>query len=280
MIGIFDSGLGGLTVAREIMKELPEVPIIYFGDTARTPYGGKSKETIIKYALQDAEFLISKGAKILVVACNTVSSVAIGVLKEKYKIPVFEVITPAAKKAIETTKNGRIGIIGTRATIFSKVYEEKILSYCHSRGFVRRPTAEEGGNPENIKIFQQACPLLVPLVEENWIDRPETKSIIRKYLQPLKSAQIDTLILGCTHYPFLKKIIQPKIGRKVKIVDSAETVAKEIKDYQKELSSSANAGDPSRPENRFFASDITPYFENLAGKWLGKNVKIEKMDLK
>jgi glutamate racemase len=276
MIGIFDSGLGGLTVAREIMKEMPEVPVIYFGDTARTPYGGKSKETIIKYALEDAEFLISKGAKILVVACNTVSAVAISALKEKYEIPVFEVITPAAKKAVATTKNGRIGIIGTRATITSKVYEEKIKNL----------------SPEK-KVFSASCPLLVPLVEENWLDRPETKSVARCYLQPLKSAQIDTLILGCTHYPFLKKIIQPKIGRKVKIVDSAEMVAKEVKEYCASNPTVCHSRDlpatpasclawragGGNPENRFFASDITPYFENLASKWLGRNVRIEKVSV-
>jgi len=255
MIGIFDSGLGGLTVAREIMKELPDVPMIYFGDTARTPYGGKSKETIIKYALEDAEFLVSKGAKILVVACNTVSALAIEALRDKYQIPIFEVITPAAENAIKTTKNGRIGIIGTRATITSKIYEEKIKSL----------------SPEK-KVFSVSCPLLVSLVEENWLDRPETRSVVRKYLQSLKSVQIDTLILGCTHYPFLKKIIQNKIGKKIKIVDSAEKIAKEVKEYcEKEKLFFP------KEENKFFVSDITPYFENLASNWLGRNVKIEKV---
>jgi glutamate racemase len=257
MIGIFDSGLGGLTVAREIMKLLPDYPVVYFGDTARAPYGGKSEETIKRYALEDAEFLISKGAKILVVACNTVSSVAIDALKEKYEIPVFEVITPAAKKAAETTF-GRVGVIGTRATVSSGVYEKKI---------------KESGS-EKIKIISVACPLLVPLVEENWLDRPETKSVVRKYLQPLKSAQIDTLILGCTHYPFLKNTIQTKIGRRIKIIDSAEEIAREIENYCR-----GRIYPSQTAENRFFASDITPYFENLASKWLGKNVKIEKVSM-
>lgn len=252
MIGIFDSGLGGLTVVREVMKELPNFPIVYFGDTARTPYGAKSKETIIKYALEDADFLVQQGAKILVVACNTVSSVAIDVLKQKYNLPVFEVIEPAVKKAVEVTKNGRIGVIGTRATIESRIYEEKIK--------ILRP---------NAKIFSQPCPLLVSLVEENWINKPETKTIIRKYLALLKSKQIDTLILGCTHYPFLKDIIQKKIGRRVVIVDSAQEVVKDLKEYFLENEIRFNPA-----PNKFFLSDITPHAQTLASKWLGKNITI------
>jgi len=270
MIGIFDSGLGGLTVVREIFRELPEFPVVYFGDTARTPYGTKSKETIIKYALEYADFLVKEGAKLLVVACNTVSSVAVQALKEKFNIPVFEVITPAAKKAVEVTKNNRIGVIGTRATVNSGVYKEKIVSF-YSLSFPRPEGDSRGGNPQKIKIFQQPCPLLVSLVEENWINKSETKTIIRKYLSPLKSEQVDTLILGCTHYPFLKDIIQKKIGRSVKIVDSAEEVTKDLKEYLTD----SNIKFDSAP-NKFFTSDLTPHFQNLASKWLGREVKIEK----
>lgn len=262
MLGIFDSGLGGLTVVREVMQKLPDYPIVYFGDTARTPYGAKSKETIIKYALQDADFLVKQGAKILVVACNTVSSVAIDVLKEKFQMPIFEVVGPAAKKAVEIT-NGRVGVIGTRATISSKIYEEKIL---RARPLVGAPLAGA-----QIQVFSQPCPLFVPIVEENWIDKPETNMIIRRYLSGLKAKQIDTLILGCTHYPFLKNIIQQKIGRRIKIVDSAEEVAENLKKYLQENNLKFN-----KSENRFFVSDITPHFQNLASKWLGEQVKIKK----
>lgn len=248
MIGVFDSGLGGLTVVREIFKQSPDAQVVYFGDTARTPYGTKSEETIIKYALEDADFLVKQGAKVLVVACNTVSSCAIETLKEKFNIPIFGVITPATKRAIEITK-GRVGIIGTRATINSGVYEEKIKK-----------------QNKDLKIFSQSCPLFVPIVEENWINKPETKMIVRRYLSPLKVAQIDTLILGCTHYPFLKNIIQEKIGKHIKIVDSAEEVVKRLENIKFESG-----------ESRFFVSDLTPHFQNLASCWLGKPIKIEKI---
>ncbi|MEA3272359.1 MAG: glutamate racemase [Patescibacteria group bacterium] len=270
MIGIFDSGLGGLTVVREVMRQLPEFPIVYFGDTARTPYGAKSRETIIKYALEDADFLVKQGAKILVVACNTVSSVAVESLKEKFNLPVFEVIGLSAKKAVEITKNGRIGVIGTRATIGSKVYEREIL--CHSELlFCHSERSEESHINKQIQTFSQPCPLLVSLVEENWIDKPETKTIVRKYLSSLKSKQIDTLILGCTHYPFLKDIIQKKIGRQVAIVDSAEEVSKDLKQYLVE----SEIKFESTP-NKFFLSDLTLHAQNLAFKWLGRDIKIQK----
>ncbi len=262
MIGIFDSGVGGLTVVKEIMKELPEYDLIYFGDTARAPYGNKSKETIVKYALEDAGFLIKKGAKILIIACNTASSLAYNELKEKYpNIPIFEVITPAAAAAAEASKNRRIGVIGTRATIKSGIYDKKMLSLCHSR---------ESGNPV---IFSFACPLLVPLIEEGWLKAPELKMIARKYLSVFRNKNIDTLILGCTHYPIIKNIIQTKIGRRVNVIDSARAAAQKVKeffrdnkDFEEKLLKNGR--------HEFYMSDVTEQNQKVANKFLGGNIKI------
>ena len=186
MIGVFDSGIGGLTVVRSLMEELPGYNMIYFGDTARTPYGSKSPETVVRYALENTDFLLKQGAKLIVMACNTASSVAAGRVAENYDIPIFEVVTPATEKAVKISRTLIIGVIGTRATVKSGIYEQKIVAL--------KPDA---------KVYSAACPLLVPLVEEGWIKKPETVMIIKKYLHPLKVRQIDTLILGCTHYPLL-----------------------------------------------------------------------------
>lgn len=258
MIGVFDSGVGGLTVVQEIFKKLPDYKIIYFGDTARTPYGTKSKETIIKYAREDAKFLLNHGAKIIVIACNTASAVAAEILREESGVPVFEVIMPAVRVALSATKKGKIGVIGTRATVTSNVYEAMIKK----------------SNPD-IRVVSQACPLLVPLVEEGWLEKAETKRIVKKYLQPLKNEQVDTLILGCTHYPVLKNIIKARIGRRVKLVDSAEEVVHELKKFlaendevEKKL---IKGGD-----HKFFVSDLTPQVPKIAEKLLGRAVKFEK----
>ncbi|MFA6097977.1 MAG: glutamate racemase [Patescibacteria group bacterium] len=258
MIGIFDSGIGGLTVAKEILRQLPGYQLVYFGDTARTPYGNKSPETIARYAHEDIDFLLHKGAKIIVVACNTASAVAADKLKEDYPYaPIFEVITPAVKQAVAITKNKRIGVIGTRATVASSIYENKIKEY--KNGF---------------KILSQACPLFVPLAEEGWIDKPVTKLVAKKYLYSLKMQQIDTLILGCTHYPLLKKIIQEKIGKRTRLVDPAEEVVKEISHYLKtkpELEKTLKKG----MEHQFYFSDVAPHLSELANKWLGQKIKPE-----
>jgi glutamate racemase len=262
MIGVFDSGVGGLTVVREIFQKMPEYQIVYFGDTARTPYGTKSKETIIKYAQEDAKFLLEKGAKIIVIACNTASAFASEVLRNELGVPVFEVITPTVKKALRVTKNKKIGVIGTRATIESGIYE-KLL--------------KEWSNEIEIQVISQACPLLVPLVEECWLDKPETKRIVKKYLQPLKNKQVDTLILGCTHYPVLKDIIQRYIGRRVKLVNSAEEVVNELKNFldnHHSLAQSLIKGS----EHKFYVSDLTPQLSRIAEKLLGRAVKLEKVE--
>lgn len=256
MIGVFDSGLGGLTVVREIWRANPHVPILYLGDLARLPYGTKSRETICRYAEEDVKFLLKEGAEKIVIACNTVSSLAYNHLISKYQnIEFNEVITPAVIRAVEVSKNGRIGVIGTRATIGSRIYEKKILEL--------RPTAQ---------VFSQAAPLLVSLIEEGWTKRPEIKTILRTYLRPLRNAHIDTLILGCTHFPLIKDLIQVKIGKHAQIIDSAEFIAKKlIQDCQL---SNVNC-QLSKNVSRFFVTDITPHWQSLAEKWLGKHIKLE-----
>ena len=255
MIGIFDSGIGGLTVVKKMLGILPDYQLLYFGDTARTPYGGRGEEVIKKYAQEDAEFLIKHGAKIIVIACNTASAVAAEDLKKKLSVPVFEVVTPAVEKAIQVTKNKRIGVIGTRATINSGIYERLIQSAL-------------GGH-----VFSQVAPLLVPLVEEGWLKNPETKTIIKKYLHSLRLANIDTLILGCTHLPLLKEIIKVKIGRSRKLIDPGEEVVLKLKEFlEKNLTIEKTL--EKNKKHEFYVSDLTPRFQEIAEKWLGQKIKL------
>jgi glutamate racemase len=257
MIGIFDSGIGGLTAVKEVLKQLPEYQIIYFGDTARTPYGNKSSETIKKYAFQDTDFLIKKGAKLIIVACNTASALGFQDLKDKFNLPIFEVITPAVEKAVLISKNKRIGVIGTRTTIESGIYQNLIKKI-----------------DSKIEVFSQACPLLVPLIEENWPKKPEMKMIVKKYLYPLKLKQIDTLILGCTHYPIIKDLIQIKMGQRVKLVDSAEEIVIKVKKFleeNKEMEKELAKGS----QHQFFLSDITAKAQEVGSKWLESKVKFQ-----
>ena len=257
MIGIFDSGIGGLTVVRAIIERLSGYDIIYFGDTARTPYGSKSSETVVEYALQNTDFLLSKGAKIVVMACNTASSVATESMAERFDIPIFEVITPAVELSIKTSKKFRIGVIGTRATINSNIYEKKIKK-------INRKA----------KVYSAACPLLVPLVEEGWIKKAETAMIVKKYLRPLKVRQIDTLILGCTHYPLLKDVIQRKIGKRVNIIDSSVAVAERVGDFLENHTEVDNLLSKNG-RCQFFVSDVTDQFERTAKATLKRNVHLE-----
>ena len=256
MIGVFDSGIGGLTVVKALLDEVPGYDILYFGDTARTPYGSKSPDTVIKYALENTEFLLNQGAELIVVACNTASSVAFESIVAKYDVPVFEVITPAVELSIKNSRNLGIGIIGTRATINSGAYERKIKAL--------KPAA---------RIYSKACPLLVPLVEEGWFKKPETVMIVKKYLHSLKVRQIDTLVLGCTHYPLLKNIIQRKIGKTIFIADSSLAVAMEIKKFlasHLELEQKIS----KKGVTQFFVSDITPQFEKTAKMILKKDIQL------
>ena len=214
VIGVFDSGVGGLTVARELKRLLPHIPLIYFGDTARTPYGTKSPSTIIQFAREDTEFLLRHGANIVVVACHSASSTAKDALTQTFDCPIFEVVTPSVNVAARATRNRRIGVIGTRATIESGIYRNEL-----------------GGIAADCVVIEKACPLLVPLVEEGWFETRETRMIVKKYLHPLKLQNIDTLILGCTHYPMLKELIRRKMGKRVHIVDPSEEVARMVKNH-------------------------------------------------
>ena len=257
MIGIFDSGVGGLTVVRAILDKIPGYDIVYFGDTAHTPYGTKSAETVVGYTVSNIQFLLSQGAKVIVIACNTASSVATTRVLEQFTLPIFEVITPAVTQALEASTNLNFGIIGTRATISSGIYEKKILK--------SRPAA---------RIHSVACPLLVPLVEEGWLKKRETAMIVKKYLQPLKIRQIDTLILGCTHYPLLKNVIQTKIGKQVELIDSSICISEGIKDFldknrdiERQLGQNGNLS--------LFVSDVTDQFKKIAQLTLKTNITFE-----
>ncbi len=238
MIGIFDSGVGGMTVAHAVEQLLPDYSLVYYGDIARTPYGPKSPQTIINYSIRNTEFLLEKGAELIIIACNSASSVATETLRKRFQVPIIEVISPAAARAVQISQTGQIGVIGTKATVKSGIYQKTI-------------TAERPG----FKVYSQACPLLVPLVEEGWLNKRETKMILRRYLHPLKNRQIDTLVLGCTHYPLLKKLIQARIGTRVKLIDSSIETARYVKQYLAD-----NARTVSRQEHskhRYYVSDCT-----------------------
>lgn len=211
-IGVFDSGVGGLTVMREIMYQMPEEKIVYFGDTARVPYGTKSKENIIRYSKQNIRFLQTKNVKAIVVACNTASALALDEVKEELDIPIIGVVRPGARVAAATTENGRVGVIATQATIGSEIYT-KVIQEKH---------------PE-IEVFGKACPLFVPLVEEGLTEDCVTEEIARRYLCELQEKDIDTLILGCTHYPLLKKIVGKVMGETISLVNPAYETALELK---------------------------------------------------
>jgi glutamate racemase len=239
---------------------LPELQLIYFGDLARTPYGSKSPETIIDYSIENTEFLLNQGAQAIIIACNSAASVASDTLREKFDIPIFEVITPAVERAVKTTTTGSIGIIGTRATIRSEIYNKKISQ-----------------NNSELRVYSKACPLLVPLVEEGWTDARETKMILRKYLNPLKQKQIDTLVLGCTHYPLLKDLIQYRMGKnRVRLIDSSIEVALSLKAYLAENPEFYKPLQGNGP-NKYFVSDITKAATIIAEKIFSRQIELIKV---
>lgn len=261
MIGIFDSGVGGMTVARAIEQFCPDLPLVYFGDIARTPYGSKSPDTIARYSQFNTEFLLGQGAELIVVACNSASSTAADALRAHYAVPILDVITPATEKAAVLSTSGRIGVIGTRATVKSGIYPERIRAV--------RPEAQ---------VFSQACPLLVPLVEEGWLARRETKMILRGYLHPLRRRQIDTLVLGCTHYPLLKELIGPRIGSRVRLIDSSVEMAHHVRAFL-----DANPGLRERlrgksSPSRFYVSDCTEAVQQMAARIFGRPVDLQTID--
>ena len=258
-IGVFDSGLGGLTVVKELMRQLPDEDIVYLGDTARVPYGVKSRETIIRFSKENVQVLLKSHVKMIVVACNSSSSYALNDLRQQFDVPIVGVIGPGARGAMKATKNLRVGVIATPATINSGQYEKEIHT----------------GNPK-IKVFSQACPLFVPLVEEGWISKKVTFEIAQEYLEPLKKAGVDTLILGCTHYPLLREVLQTVMGSDVTLIDSAKEVALEVKEVlsQKEL----NQKPQRTPAYQFFTTDRPQQFEKMMNNFLGTqtpfNVKV------
>ena len=260
-IGIFDSGIGGLTVAKRIMSILANENIIYFGDTARVPYGSKSNATVIEYAIQDTHFLIKKNVKLIIVACNTVSSVALNRLREIFEIPIIGMIDPGAKLALENTKNGKIGVIGTNATINNKAYSEK-LKQLNSK----------------IQVFEKACPLFVPIAEEGWLNHPATKLIAKEYLQDFIDNGVDTLVLGCTHYPLLADTIQEIVGEKVTLIDSGFAASLQVENHLKGRGIRNDSVQLGQKE--FYVSDLPDKFKSVAERFLGSELThIEKIDV-
>lgn len=260
-IGIFDSGIGGLTVAKRVMSILPNENIIYFGDTARVPYGSKSNSTVIEYSIQDAQFLIKKNVKLIIVACNTASSVALDTLREKFDIPIIGMIEPGANLALETTKNGKIGVIGTNATINNKAYSEKLKTL-----------------DSKIKVFEKACPLFVPIAEEGWLDHAATKLIAKEYLQDFIDNDVDTLVLGCTHYPLLATTIQEIMGEKVVLIDSGFAASLQVENHLKGRGIRNDSVQLGQKE--FYVSDLPDKFKSVAERFLGSELThIEKIDV-
>jgi len=252
-IGVFDSGIGGLTVAAALRELLPGEEIFYVGDTARVPYGGKSPATIERYGIEIAGMLLAEGAKLIVVACNTASALAVPRLQELLRVPVIGVIEPGASAAVAATKSGHVGVIGTRATVQSKAYEKAIHAIDSA-----------------IKVRVQACPLLVPLIEEGWLEDPVTDQIIQRYLNPMVRSGIDTLVLGCTHYPLLSKALSRYVGSGITLVDSARNCAANVKAVLQKLSLSAPK---TRPGGLKVAlTDPSGSFLRVAEQALGLNV--------
>lgn len=251
-VGVFDSGVGGLTVAREIMRQLPMERMVYFGDTARVPYGSKSRETIIRYSRQIMHFLLGKGVKAIVVACNTASAFALEALRPELDIPVIGVVRPGAKIAAETTKNGRIGVIGTEGTVGSQIYAKTIREH--------RPDAE---------VIGKACPLFVPLVEEGWLKDPITVEVAQRYLASFQESDIDTLIMGCTHYPLLRSTLRGILGEDVNLVNPAYETAQGLKTLLLEHRLGNDGGSAGGlPQYQFYVSDAAEKFKNFANSIL------------
>ncbi|MEA4816281.1 MAG: glutamate racemase [Lachnospiraceae bacterium] len=259
-IGVFDSGVGGLTVVKQVMKLMPNEKIIYFGDTARLPYGSKSKETVTRFSKQIVRFLLTQDVKAIVVACNTVSSNSLDDLKKEFDVPVFGVVMAGAIDAVNSTKNNKIGIIGTAATVRSHAYEKLVLSL----------------NPD-ISVYQKACPLFVPLVEEGWTDNEIVYLIVKNYLEDFLKTGVDSIVLGCTHYPLLKKCIGETVGKDILLLDPAASAVLQVKEYLKK-SGSLN-GDKTVKEHIFYLSDITEKFDMLCKMALNKTFVPKALDI-
>ncbi|HYA32231.1 MAG TPA: glutamate racemase [Thermodesulfovibrionales bacterium] len=267
-IGVFDSGIGGLTVLKEIIRELSGESTIYLGDTARVPYGIRSAETVTRYSFENTGFLVSKGIKLLVVACNTVSAVSLDAIKANLPIPVIGVIEPGSRAAVTATRNGRIGVIGTEATVNSRAYSRIITSL-----------------DSTVEVLSSPCPLFVPLAEEGWTDDEIVTMIAERYLKDLKDREIDTLVLGCTHYPLLKGVIARVMGEGIALIDSAVETVREIRktlgEYEMESkSSSVDPSTASEPLRMFYVTDAADRFIRVGERFLGEKIShLEKINL-
>lgn len=249
-IGIFDSGVGGLTVLKEIIKALPQEDTVYLGDTARVPYGTKSPETVTRYSTEITSFLVSREIKLLVVACNTASAVSLDALKQRFSIPIVGVIEPGARRAASATRTGKVGVIGTEGTIRSSAYAKAIKRI----------------NPE-IEVITRACPLFVPLAEEGWVNNQVARLTAETYLNGLKNAGIDTLVLGCTHYPLLKETIAAAVGEGVQLVDSAEETARTVSEILRGSGMIRPASE--RGNHHYFVTDVPAGFLKVGNRFLG-----------
>ncbi len=261
-IGVFDSGLGGLTTVKELKKVLPNENIVYFGDTGRVPYGSRSEETIVKYVIDDINFLMSYDIKMIIIACGTASTVALPIVKNMYDVPMVGVVEPSVKKAISATKNKNIGVIGTSGTINSGKYVQKIRE-----------------NDKSINVFTNACPLFVPIVENGYADTEVAKMVAQDYLNPLIEKDIDTLILGCTHYPILKNTVKDIMGDKVELVDSGAETAKYVSKF---LTDNDMLADKKQDKQyMYFVSDNASNFSKIAGVFLEESIDglVEKIDI-
>lgn len=260
-IGIFDSGVGGLTVVGELWRRLPNESLIYFGDTARVPYGPKSPETVCRYAREAAAYLLSHGVKLIVIACNTATAHAIHLLREEVPVPVIGVVEPGARAAVRATRSGRIGVIGTVGTIRSGAYDREV------RGLL--PQAQ---------VFAQPCPLFVPFVEEGWSDREATRLVAEEYLRPIREVDVDVLVLGCTHYPVLRPILAEILGPAIQLVDSASETAADVERTLRELELLRKSG--GAPVHQFIVSDSPIHFRETSRHFLGDSVgEVEKFDV-
>ena len=258
-VGVFDSGVGGLTVAREIMRNLPSEKIVYFGDTARVPYGSKSKDTVIRYSSQIVHFLREQNVKAIVIACNTASAFALEAVQDKLDIPVLGVIEAGARVAAEETKNKRVGVIGTVGTVGSGIHES----------YLKRL------NPV-ITVIGKACPLFVPMVVEGWLHDPVTVEVASRYLQELKDEQVDTLILGCTHYPLIRSTIQEVMGEKVRLVNPAYETALELKSLLTKMDLLSTGEQQAEFPYRFYVSDLADEFKEFANSILPYDVTMTR----
>jgi len=259
-IGVFDSGVGGLTVAREIMRNIPGERIVYFGDTARVPYGSKSKDTVLRYSRQIIRFLRTRKVKAIVIACNTASAYALEEIQKELDIPIIGVVKPGARVACQVTQNGRIGVIATDATIQSEIYTDFICN-----------------QDANIRVIGKACPLFVPLAEEGWLDDPVTIQIAKRYLQELKDSDIDTLILGCTHYPLLRSTVGKIMGCRVRLVNPAYETALELaRLLKREGIANPGMNQEESEHYQFYVSDASDKFKQVANSILPYDIDTTK----